>query len=58
MASLASGLSGLRGRRIGPVGRLLDPDLIDDRVMINRALMTKFGICIGEVTLFFRKLTP
>ena len=32
--------------------------LIDDRVMINRAVMTKFGIRIGEVTLSFRKLTP
>lgn len=32
--------------------------LIDDRVMINRAVMTKFGIRMGEVTLTFRKQTP
>lgn len=29
--------------------------LIDERVMINRAVMTKFGIRLGEVTLSFTK---
>ena len=30
--------------------------LMDDRVMLNRAIMSKFGIRLGEVTLAFRKL--
>ncbi|BEV70906.1 DUF3833 domain-containing protein [Paludibacterium sp. THUN1379] len=29
--------------------------LIDDQTMVNRATMSKFGIRVGEVTLFFRK---
>ena len=29
--------------------------LIDDKVMLNRALMSKFGIRLGEVTLLFTK---
>ena len=29
--------------------------LIDDRVMLNRAVMSKFGIRLGEVTLAFHK---
>jgi hypothetical protein len=29
--------------------------LIDDRVMLNRAVMSKFGIRLGEVTLSFTK---
>ncbi|WP_028449496.1 MULTISPECIES: DUF3833 domain-containing protein [Chitinibacter] len=29
--------------------------LIDEKTMINRASMSKFGIELGEVTLFFRK---
>jgi hypothetical protein len=29
--------------------------LIDERVMINRAVMSKFGIRLGEVTLAFTK---
>jgi hypothetical protein len=29
--------------------------LIDDQTMLNRASMRKFGIEVGEVTLFFRK---
>jgi hypothetical protein len=29
--------------------------LIDDRVMLNRAVMSKFGFKLGEVTLSFRK---
>ena len=28
---------------------------MDDRVMLNRATMSKFGFRLGEVTLFFRK---
>ena len=28
---------------------------IDERVMLNRATMSKFGFRLGEVTLFFRK---
>lgn len=31
--------------------------LQDDRVLINRAVVTKFGLSIGEVTLFFYKST-
>ena len=30
--------------------------LIDDRVMLNRAVMSKFGIRLGEVTLAFTRL--
>ena len=30
--------------------------LIDDRVLINRATMSKFGVRLGEVTLSFTKL--
>ena len=29
--------------------------LIDDRVMLNKAVMSKFGIRLGEVTLAFRR---
>lgn len=29
--------------------------LIDERSMLNRATMTKFGIPVGELTFFFRK---
>jgi hypothetical protein len=29
--------------------------LLDDRTMINRSVMRKFGLRVGEVTLFFRK---
>jgi hypothetical protein len=32
--------------------------LMDDRVMLNRATMRKFGIRLGEVTLSFQKLAP
>ena len=32
--------------------------LIDDRVMLNRATMTKFGVRLGEVTLAFTKRAP
>jgi len=31
--------------------------LMDDRVMLNRAVMSKFGFRLGEVTLSFRKRT-
>ena len=31
--------------------------LMDDRVMLNRAVMSKFGFKLGEVTLSFRKRT-
>lgn len=30
--------------------------LVDDRVMLNKAVMSKFGIRLGEVTLSFTKL--
>jgi hypothetical protein len=30
--------------------------LIDEQVMLNRALMHKFGLRVGEVLLSFRKL--
>jgi hypothetical protein len=30
--------------------------LVDDRVMLNRATMSKFGVRLGEVTLSFQKL--
>ncbi|MFM2052703.1 MAG: hypothetical protein RL456_740, partial [Pseudomonadota bacterium] len=29
--------------------------LVDERVMLNRAVMSKFGIRLGEVTLAFHK---
>lgn len=32
--------------------------LMDERAMINRAVMSKFGIRVGEVLLSFRKLAP
>lgn len=32
--------------------------LMDERVMLNRATMSKFGIRLGEVTLSFYKQTP
>ena len=31
--------------------------LMDDRVMLNRSAMSKFGVHLGEVTLTFRKRT-
>ncbi len=32
--------------------------LIDDRVMLNRATMSKFGFRLGEITLSFTKRAP
>ncbi|CAG9171237.1 DUF3833 domain-containing protein [Cupriavidus respiraculi] len=32
--------------------------LIDERTMINRASVTKFGVEVGQVTLFFRRPAP
>jgi hypothetical protein len=32
--------------------------LVDDRVMLNRAEMSKFGLRLGEVTLAFRRTGP
>jgi hypothetical protein len=32
--------------------------LIDDRVMLNRSAMSKFGLHLGEVTLSFTRGTP
>lgn len=32
--------------------------LVDDKVMLNRATMSKFGIKLGEVTLAFTKVSP
>jgi hypothetical protein len=32
--------------------------LMDDEVMLNRAVMSKWGLRLGEVTLAFRKLRP
>ncbi|MES2483061.1 MAG: DUF3833 domain-containing protein [Pseudomonadota bacterium] len=32
--------------------------LVDDRVMLNRATMSKFGVRLGEVTLSFSKPAP
>jgi hypothetical protein len=29
--------------------------LVDERVMLNKAVMSKFGIHLGEVTLSFHK---
>lgn len=31
--------------------------LIDERVMLNRATMSKFGVRLGEITLSFTKRT-
>ena len=31
---------------------------IDDQVMINRAYVTKFGVEIGQLSIFFRRETP
>ncbi len=31
---------------------------MDDQSMMNRSTMSKFGIDLGEITLFFRKRTP
>ncbi|WP_334135058.1 DUF3833 domain-containing protein [Tepidimonas sp.] len=45
-------------------GRTIDVDfddwmfLVDERVMLNRAEMRKFGIRLGEVTLSFTRLQP
>ncbi len=32
--------------------------LVDERVMLNRATMSKFGVRLGEVTLSFQKVGP
>lgn len=32
--------------------------LVDDKTLLNRATMSKFGIRLGEVTLSFQKLAP
>ena len=32
--------------------------LIDEHIMLNRAVMSKFGVRLGEVTLSFRKVQP
>ena len=32
--------------------------LIDERVMLNRAVMSKFGIRLGEITISFARLKP
>lgn len=32
--------------------------LMDERVMLNKAVMSKFGITLGEVTLSFTRATP
>jgi hypothetical protein len=32
--------------------------MMDDKVMLNRAVMSKFGFRLGEVTLSFRKREP
>lgn len=45
-------------------GRVIHVDLddwmylIDDRVMLNRATMSKFGVRLGEITLSFTKRAP
>jgi hypothetical protein len=31
--------------------------LLDDHSMMNRSVMSKFGVDLGEVTLFFKKRT-
>lgn len=32
--------------------------LVDEKVMLNRAVMSKFGVRLGEVTLSFQKVQP
>jgi hypothetical protein len=32
--------------------------LMDDRVMLNKAVMSKWGFDLGEVTLFFKRRAP
>jgi hypothetical protein len=32
--------------------------LMDDRVMLNKATMSKWGVQLGEVTLSFTRRTP
>jgi len=32
--------------------------LMDDRVMLNKAVMSKLGVRLGEVTLSFTRRTP
>ena len=32
--------------------------LIDDQVMLNRSLMSKYGFALGEVTLSLKRRTP
>jgi hypothetical protein len=32
--------------------------LMDDRVMLNKATMSKWGVKLGEVTLSFTRRTP
>jgi Protein of unknown function (DUF3833) len=32
--------------------------LMDDRVMLNKAVMSKWGVRLGEVTLSFTRRTP
>ena len=32
--------------------------LMDDKVMLNKAVMTKFGLRLGEITLAFNKSSP
>jgi hypothetical protein len=32
--------------------------LMDERVMLNKATMSKFGVKLGEVTLSFTRRTP
>jgi hypothetical protein len=31
---------------------------LDEHSMMNRSVMSKFGVDLGEVTLFFKKRTP
>jgi len=32
--------------------------LVDDQVMLNRSLMSKYGFALGEVTLSLKRRTP
>jgi hypothetical protein len=32
--------------------------LVDDQVMLNRSLMSKYGLRLGEVTLSLKRRTP
>jgi hypothetical protein len=32
--------------------------LVDDQVMLNRSLMSKYGFTLGEVTLSLKRRTP